>query len=221
MSIAKPSVSSLTPRHIAVAYTGASGLQYGLRLTSCLLRAGVHVSLMVSDAARVVAARECDLLLPSSTAATAAAVKAACSVAADAPLTVYDSNDWFSPLASGSAAAEALVVCPCSMDTLAHIAHGLAHSLITRAADVVIKEGKKLILLPREMPLSAIHLQNMLTLAQLGVCVMPPCPGFYQRPQRVEDLLDFVVARVLAQLQVAVDFPHLPPWGSDGADCGE
>ena len=127
-------------------------------------------------------------------------------------LHAYAQEDWFSPLASGSHAPDALVICPCSGGSLAAIAQGVSNNLIERAADVMLKEGKKLILVPRETPLSAIHLENMLKLARLGVCILPASPGFYQRPQGIEDLVDFVVARILDQL--GLDRNIGPRWGA-------
>ena len=126
-------------------------------------------------------------------------------------LAVFGREEWFAPVASGSNPPDAMVVCPCSMGTLAAIAQGLADNLIERAADVVLKEGRKLILVPRETPLSAIHLENMLRLARAGAVILPPSPGFYHHPQTVADLVDFVVARVLDQLAI----PHalLQRWG--------
>ena len=126
-------------------------------------------------------------------------------------LQVFGRDEWFAPIASGSNPPDAMVVCPCTMGTLAAIAAGLADNLIGRAADVVIKEGRKLILVPRETPFSAIHLENMLKLARLGVVILPANPGFYHHPQTVQDIVDFVVARILDQLAV----PHqlLARWG--------
>ena len=114
-------------------------------------------------------------------------------------------------MASGSNTPRAMVVCPCSMGTLAAVANGLSDNLIERAADVMVKEGRRLILVPRETPFSAIHLENMLKLARLGATILPPNPGFYQRPQGVAELVDFVVARILDQLGVAHSL--LPRWG--------
>ena len=130
---------------------------------------------------------------------------------------MYGRDEWFAPVASGSNAPDAMVVCPCTMGTLAAIAQGLASKLIERAADVVIKEGRKLILVPRETPFSPIHLENMLRLARAGVVILPPSPGFYHRPQRVDDLVDFVVARILDQLAV----PHalMARWGEGAGEA--
>ncbi len=126
-------------------------------------------------------------------------------------LQVYGREAWFAPIASGSNAADAMVVCPASMGTVAAIAQGMAKTLIERAADVMLKERRPLVLVPRETPLSVIHLENLLRLARAGACVLPANPGFYHRPQRVEDLIDFIVMRVCDQIGVATDL--LPRWG--------
>ncbi len=118
-------------------------------------------------------------------------------------LDVYGREEWFAPVASGSNPPDAMVVCPCTMGTLAAIAQGLANNLIERAADVALKEGRKLVLVPRETPFSAIHLENMLRLARAGAVILPPNPGFYHHPQSVDALVDFVVARILDQLGIA------------------
>jgi 4-hydroxy-3-polyprenylbenzoate decarboxylase len=117
-------------------------------------------------------------------------------------LRVFGREEWTAPVASGSSAPRAMVVCPCTTGTLSAIACGASNNLIDRAADVVLKEGRKLILVPRETPFSAIHLENMLKLARLGVCILPPSPGFYHQPQAIDDLVDFVVARILDQLDI-------------------
>ncbi|MDR0379214.1 MAG: UbiX family flavin prenyltransferase, partial [Candidatus Accumulibacter sp.] len=122
---------------------------------------------------------------------------------------------WFAPIASGSSPPDAMIVCPCSMGTLAAIAQGLADDLIERVADVQLKEGRKLILAPRETPFSAIHLENMLRLSRAGAVILPPNPGFYHRPQSVGDLVDFVVARLLDQ--AGVSHALIPRWGNPGS----
>jgi 4-hydroxy-3-polyprenylbenzoate decarboxylase len=127
-------------------------------------------------------------------------------------LQVFGKEEWSAPIASGSAAPRAMVVCPCTSGTLAAIACGASRSLIERAADVVLKEQRQLILVPREMPFSALHLENMLRLARLGAVIMPPSPGFYHRPQTVQALVDFVVARILDHLGIQQDL--VPRWGS-------
>jgi len=201
------------PPTICLALTGASGIAYGLRLLDCLLAAGCRVQLLYSQAAQVVARQEVALELPSRPAEARAALLARLEPANPELLAVYGREEWFAPLASGSNPPAAMVVCPCSMGTLAAIAQGLADNLIERAADVMLKEGKKLILAPRETPLSVIHLENMLRLARAGATILPPCPGFYHQPQAASDLVDFVVARILDQLAV----PHtlLPRWGTE------
>lgn len=129
-------------------------------------------------------------------------------------LRLLGNREWTASPASGSGAPRRMVICPCSMGTLAGIATGLSNNLIERAADVAIKEGHRLIVLPREMPLSALHLENMARLARLGVTVMPPCPAFYQQPATLQDLVDFVVDRVLAQLGLP---GLLPGWDAPAA----
>src|SRR5574343_1747623 len=190
-------------RRVCLACTGASGLPYGLRLLDCLLSAGINVELIYSQAAQVVAQQELSLRLPSAPEAAHAMLLAQFS-GRPGVLRVYGRDAWFSPVASGSNPPDAMVVCPCSMGTLASIAAGLADNLIERAADVVLKERRSLIMVPRETPFSVIHLENMLRLARAGAVILPPNPGFYQHPQTVADLVDFVVARILDQIGV----PH-------------
>ncbi|MBL8393277.1 MAG: UbiX family flavin prenyltransferase [Candidatus Accumulibacter sp.] len=195
---------------ICLAFTGASGMPYGLRLLECLLAARCRVQLLYSQVAQIVARQELGLELP-------ARASEACAVLQeryrDLPggLEVYGREEWFAPLASGSSPPDAMVICPCSMGTLAAVAQGLASKLIERAADVVLKEGRKLILVPRETPLSTIHIENMLRLSRAGAVILPPNPGFYHQPQRVEDLVDFVVARILDQL--GVEHALMQRWG--------
>jgi 4-hydroxy-3-polyprenylbenzoate decarboxylase len=131
--------------------------------------------------------------------------------AAPDQLRVFGREQWTAPVASGSAAPEAMVVCPCTTGTLAAIACGSSNNLIERAADVALKERRTLILVPRETPLSVIHLENMLKLARMGAVILPPSPGFYYRPARIGDLVDFVVARILDHLQL--EHSLLPRWG--------
>lgn len=196
---------------VCLALTGASGLAYGLRLLECLLQAERPVQLVYSQAAQIVARQELDLELPSRPAEARTALLARLPGVPAELLQVFGREEWFAPIASGSNPPQAMVVCPCTMGTLAAIAQGLSDNLIERAADVVLKEGRKLILVPRETPFSVLHLENMLRLARAGAVILPPSPGFYQRPQSVAEIVDFVVARVLDQLQV----PHclLAPWG--------
>ncbi len=195
--------------HITVALTGASGFPYGLRLIECLLTMSCRVSVVYSNAAVSVAMQECGLELPilnnNNDTEIAKKVLLMCfqnGVNADL-LDVYAENDFFSPIASGSSCADAMIICPCSMGNLAKIAHGISDSLIARAADVIIKERKPLVLVPREMPFSTLHLQNMLELSKVGAVIMPPCPGFYLYPQNIGDMIDFVVCRILEQLNLS------------------
>ena len=198
------------PKTICLALTGASGMPYGIRLLECLLEAGCHVQLLYSQVAQVVANQEMAIELPSR-ATDAQTYFRERYAAHPGKLEVYGREEWFSPVASGSNPPDAMVICPCTMGTLASIAQGLAKQLIERAADVVLKEGRKLILVPRETPLSIIHLENMLRLARAGAVILPPNPGFYHHPQGVEDLVDFVVARILDQLAVPHDL--MQRWG--------
>jgi 4-hydroxy-3-polyprenylbenzoate decarboxylase len=199
-------------KRITLAWTGASGMAYGLRLLDCLLAAGCRVDLLVSQTARVVARQELDLNLPGATLELAAMLRAR---APEAPgeLRVHGRDEWFAPAASGSNPADAMVVCPCTMGSLAAIAHGLADNLIERAADVMLKEKRPLILVPRETPFSLIHLRNMTQLAEAGATILPANPAFYHRPESVDQVIDFIVARILDHLVV----PHalMARWGED------
>jgi 4-hydroxy-3-polyprenylbenzoate decarboxylase len=199
----------VTEAPIALAITGASGAQYGLRLLECLLGAGSPVYLMISQAGQVVLRMEAGLEVPSQP-AQAQALLGERFGAAPGQLQVFGRQQWTAPVASGSNPPRAMVICPCTTGTLASVAAGLSGDLIDRAADVALKERRPLILVVRETPFSAIHLENMLRLARLGAVIMPANPGFYFQPRRVEDLVDFMVARVLDHLQV----PHqlLPRW---------
>ena len=195
---------------IALAWTGASGIAYGLRLLEQLLAAGRGVYLMYSQAAQVVLSMESDLDLPARP-GEAEVMLSELYRAAPGQLRVFGRQQWTAPVASGSNPPEAMVVCPCTTGTLASIAGGVCDDLIDRAADVMLKEGRRLILVVRETPFSAIHLENMLRLSRAGALIMPANPGFYQRPQTVEELVDFMVARVLDRLGVAHRL--LPRWG--------
>ena len=200
---------------ITLALTGASGMPYGIRLLECLLGAGARVYLLYSQAAQIVARQEMDLALPGR-AKDAEAFFAERFGAAPGQLRAFGREEWFAPVASGSNPADAMVVCPCTMGTLAAIAQGLADNLIERAADVMLKERRPLVLVARETPLSAIHLENMLRLAHAGAIVLPANPGFYHRPETVAQVVDFVVARVLDQLRI----PHqlMRRWGEAPAE---
>ncbi len=206
----------MTPQTVAVALTGASGMPYGIRLVECLIRAGVRVQLLYSAVAQIVARQEMELALPARPAEVQRELAARFG-ATPGQLDVYGREEWFAPLASGSNPPDAMVICPCTMGTLAAVAAGLAQNLIERAADVVLKEGRKLILVPRETPFSAIHLENMLKLSRAGAVILPANPGFYHRPATVQEVVDFVVARILDQIAVPHELmrrwgePELPP----------
>lgn len=189
-------------KNIAVAFTGASGMPYGMRLVECLLQSGCTVQLVYSQVAQVVAKQEMDLTLPGRAADAQAWFKERF---AELPgdIVVHGREEWFAPIASGSNPPDAMVVCPCSMGTLAAIAAGLSSNLIERAADVCLKEGRKLILVPRETPFSTLHLENMLRLSKIGAIILPPAPGYYQHPKTIADIIDFVVARVLDQINIS------------------
>lgn len=197
-------------RTVTVAFTGASGMPYGVRLLECLLEAGTRVYLIYSQVAQVVARQEMDLALPGRAAEAEAYFSERCG-AAPGQLRAFGREEWFAPVASGSNPADAMVICPCTMGTLAAVAAGLSDNLIQRAADVMLKERRPLVLVPRETPFSAIHLENMLKLARAGAVILPANPGFYHHPKTVDDLVDFVVARVLDHLGVA--HALMPRWG--------
>ncbi len=197
---------------VTVAITGASGVQYGLRLIQCLVAAQHQVLVMVSRAAQVVIATETDMSLPGSPADQEAFLTAEFA-AQPGQIRVFGREQWMAPVASGSGAPSKMVVCPCSTGCLSAIATGASNNLIERAADVALKERRQLILVPREAPYSEIHLEHMLKLTRMGVVVIPASPGFYQRPKSVADMVDFVVARILNQLQIAQSL--LPRWGDE------
>ncbi|MEN8167483.1 MAG: flavin prenyltransferase UbiX [Pseudomonadota bacterium] len=195
---------------IALAITGASGSAYALRLLECLIGAGREVYLMISQAGRIVLKMESGLELPTQP----GEVEAYLSDVFDADpdqLRVFGRQQWLAPVASGSNPPEAMVVCPCTTGTLSAIACGASNDLMERAADVMLKERRKLILVVRETPFSEIHLENMLKLSRMGAVIMPANPGFYYNPESVEDLVNFMVARILDHLGVEQDL--LPRWG--------
>ena len=191
-------------RIVTVGMTGASGAQYGLRLVECLIKADYGVYLMFTKAAQIVVGSETDCKLPGRTAEQTRYLSQLYG-ARDGQLRVFGDEEWTSPVASGSGAPLRMVVCPASMATVSAIATGASENLLERAADVVIKERGNLVIVPRETPFSAIHLENMLKLSRLDVTILPANPGFYNRPARVEELVDFIVARVLDQFDIEHD----------------
>ncbi|AZQ09443.1 flavin prenyltransferase UbiX [Shewanella khirikhana] len=208
----------LTPKKnsISLAWTGASGAPYGLTLLKCLLEADYRVFLMISSAARVVFATEEGLKLSADGAKAEAQIRSFIGSEAG-ELIVLGKDEWFSPPASGSAAPKQMVICPCSTGTLAAVATGMSNNLLERAADVVLKERGKLLLVPRETPFNAIHLEHMLKLTQLGAVVMPAAPGFYHNPKSVQDLVDFLVARILDHLGIDHSLTNRWGYGGEGA----
>jgi len=195
---------------ITLAFTGASGMPYGLRLLECLLKSDQRVHLVYSQAAQIVAKQEINLVLPTRPQDAERALTERLGQFGG-ELRVFGRDDWYAPMASGSNPGDAMVVCPCTMGTLGKIAAGISDDLIARAADVMLKEKRTLILAPREMPFSVIHLENMLKLARAGAIIMPPNPGFYHQPASVQDMVDFVVSRILDHLGVGNSL--LPRWG--------
>ncbi|MEJ2041701.1 MAG: UbiX family flavin prenyltransferase [Reinekea sp.] len=197
--------------NITLAITGASGTPYAKRLLQQLLVLRCHVHLVVSKAAQMVMAVEDGEPWPANHTKLIEFVRD--NISADGDISVYGKEDWMSPIASGSGAPDTMIICPCSTGTLASVATGQCDNLIERAADVVLKEGGNLILVVRETPLSEIHLQNMLTLKKAGAVILPAAPGFYHHPESVDDMIDFIVARILK----CVGLPQilLKPWGSE------
>ncbi|EFM09771.1 3-octaprenyl-4-hydroxybenzoate carboxy-lyase [Paenibacillus curdlanolyticus YK9] len=201
------------PSRWVVGITGASGSLYGIRLIEVLLQAGVYVHVVVTDAGWRVLKEELGWDV---TRRQSVFEERFGELAAGGRLTFHPNADIGASIASGSYRVEGMIVMPCSMGTLASLAHGISDDLMTRAADVMIKEGRKLILVPRETPLHAIHLENMLTLAKLGVKLIPAMPAFYYGPQTIADLVDFLVGKVLDMMPI--DHNLFNRWGGDTND---
>lgn len=195
---------------ISLAITGASGVQYGFRLLEMLLQKNHTVYLMVSKAAQVVIGMETDIKLPGRCREMQEflADKYSCN---DGQLHVLGEDEWTAPTASGGGLVDAMVMCPCSMGALSAVATGASNNLIERSADVMLKERRKLILVPRETPYSDIHLENMLKLSRMGAVILCANPGFYNKAETIDDLIDFVVAKILDQISVEHDLQ--PRWG--------
>jgi len=195
---------------VIVAISGASGVQYSIGLLEQLLTHKHKVYLLVTRAAHVVISMETELAWPSSTHSLQEQLCLRYGVD-ESRLKVCGESEWASPIASGSSTVDAMIVCPCSMGTLSSIAVGASANLLERAADVVLKERKKLVLVPRETPFSDIHLDNMLKLSRMGAVILPANPGFYNKPKSVEDIVDFMVARMLDHLGIEQNLQ--PRWG--------
>ena len=199
-------------RTIALAITGASGAQYAFRLLESLIQARCEVVVMISQPGQIVIGMETEWKLPGRPAQIQRYLTTL--LHADAgQISVLGQDQWTSSVASGSSVPDAMVICPCTTGTLSAVACGASRSLLERAADVILKEQKKLIVVVRETPLSTIHLEHMLKLARMGAVIMPACPGFYHNPRGVDDLVDFVVARILDHLDI--DHQLIPRWGVD------
>lgn len=200
----------MSDRPVVVAITGASGAPYAVRLLDALLAADRPVQLIVSKHGFRLLSTEMDLGAVDALRTHVGAANW------DRLVTVFDDADRGAAPASGSARNAGMVICPCSMGTLSAIAAGSSRSLVERAADVALKERRRLVLVPRETPLSAIHLENMLRVTRAGAIVMPAAPGFYHKPKRIDDLVDFIVARVLDHLDVPNTL--VPRWGGDDSE---
>ncbi|QHW30188.1 UbiX family flavin prenyltransferase [Paenibacillus rhizovicinus] len=193
-----------------VGITGASGSVYGIRLIRCLLESGIDVHLVVTEAGWRVLKEELGWDTTKRQAALSAHFEEAME---QRRLTLHPNADIGASIASGSFRVEGMIIIPCSMGTLASVAHGISDDLMTRAADVMLKEGRKLLIVPRETPLHAVHLENMLTLAKLGVKIIPAMPAFYYGPQSMDDMIDFMVGKVLDQLPLEHDLYRR--WGDE------
>lgn len=183
-----------------VAITGASGIRFAARLIQVLNQSGKRVHLVISEPARLTMKEELGIVLPSLSAQDFAD---AFQISNPALIETHHPKEFTAPIASGSYPVEGMVIVPCSMGTLGAVANGLSQNLIHRAADCIIKEHRRLILVPRETPFSAIHLENMLKLARLGVRIVPPIPGFYSSEKTIEDIVDFVVGKVMDQMEIS------------------
>ena len=205
-----------TKQIISLAITGASGVQYGFRLLEILLQKKCIVYLMVSKAAQVVIAMETDIKLPGHCKEMQQFLteKYNCEIVSEQnpQLQVFGEDEWTAPTASGGGLVDAMVVCPCSMGALSAIATGASNNLIERSVDVMLKERRKLIIVPRETPYSDIHLENMLKLSRMGVVILCANPGFYNKAETIDDLIDFVVAKILDQLNI--EHQLQPRWGN-------
>ncbi|MDA8098679.1 MAG: UbiX family flavin prenyltransferase [Nitrospiraceae bacterium] len=194
----------------SIAITGASGAPYALRLLQLIIQGGHNVYLTISGDGLKILNDEVGILLKGSETEIQYSLERQLD-AKPGQLRYFDEDNMYTPIASGSVPVDAMVVIPCSMKALGSIAHGFASNLIERAADVTIKERRKLIIVPREMPLSAIHLRNMLTLAETGCHIIPAMPAFYHHPKHLQDMVDFVVGRVLDAM--GVENSITPRWG--------
>lgn len=196
---------------IALAITGASGMPYAFRLLEKLIKADKKIYLMISAAAYVVIDMETTLKIPGQAEKCAEFLTEKYHAKAK-QIQVYGEKQWTAPIASGSGVADAMVICPCTSGCVSAVATGSSNNLIERAADVMLKEKRQLILVHRETPLSTIHLENLLKVAQAGATILPANPGFYHDPKHIDDLIDFIVARILDHLNI--DHDLMERWGN-------
>ena len=200
-------------RHIVVAITGASGSRFGLRTVQALLDAGERVSLLVTPSGLKVLEYETGHVWTGAAEEITGIVRKHFQ---SEDVEYFAADDLFAPIASGSSAPDAMVVVPCSMGTVGRIAAGLSNNLIERVADVALKERLKLVLVPRETPFSTLHLENLLRLSRVGATVLPAMPGYYQRPETLADLDDFLAGKILDSLNI--EHQLFKRWGSDNRD---
>jgi 4-hydroxy-3-polyprenylbenzoate decarboxylase len=192
-------------KKITLAITGASGIPFATKLLQELLNSNCKVNLVISQAGVLTSNQEMHFNLPTAPHKIHEILVDELQLANSNNLTVYAVKDWFAPIASGSSVDDVMIICPCSMATLAKVAGGIGDDLICRAADVILKERKNLIIVPRETPLSSIHLANMLKLSDLGVSIIPPVPAFYTLPKTLDDVINFIVSRIMDQAGVNND----------------
>ena len=199
-------------KQIILGVTGASGIPIATTLLVQLLASGCNVHLVFTSAGLITFKEEMEFSLSATPALCKQILLEKLQLVNGDKLHIYTNNDWFSPIASGSSIGNDMVICPCSMSTLAKVANGIADDLLTRAADVIIKERKNLIVVPRETPLSSIHLANLTKLAQIGVSILPPVLTFYHQPENVDDMILFIVIKILNQLKISHNLPKF--WGA-------
>ncbi len=204
--------SSRDPRPLALGITGASGAPYWVRFVEVAVRAGVE--LHVSASGNVDTVCRAELGADFETCLQRAIERSGAGEEAAKRVRVFDKRDYYSPMASGSARYAGMLILPCSMGTMARIAHGTSDDLISRAADVTLKERRKLVLVPRETPFNLVHIETMSQVTRAGAVVLPAMPGFYHRPESVDDLVDFVVQRIADQFELDVELTRR--WGQRG-----
>lgn len=205
-------MTTATDRRLLIAVTGASGCIYAERLIRQCAQIYPRIYLVISEAGRKVIAHELSGSDAQDLLSLNRMSKGEVSKKYSETIRLFDNTDLFAPIASGSSAPTEMVVVPCSMGSLARIAHGMSTCLIERAADVVLKQKRKLIIVPRETPFNTIHLSNMLRLSEIGVDILPAMPAFYQKPQSISDAVDFVVGKIMEQLNL--DHELYRPWNS-------